>query len=50
VFVDEYLLPRLVLPWLWDGTRTDDRALTPEGEEFGYELRFSRYKMVQVKI
>jgi hypothetical protein len=41
---------RLVLPWLWDGTRTGGRALTPEGEEFGYELRFSRYKRVRVNI
>ena len=35
---------RFVLPWLWDATHTGGRALTPEGEEFGYELRFSRYK------
>jgi hypothetical protein len=41
---------RLVLPWLWDGTRTGGQALTPEGGEFGYELRFSRYKKVQVKV
>lgn len=39
---------RFVLPWIWDATRTGGRALTPEGEEFGYELRFSRYKKVQV--
>jgi hypothetical protein len=41
---------RLVLPWLWDGTRTGGQALTPEGGEFRYELRFSRYKKVQVKV
>jgi hypothetical protein len=40
---------RFVLPWLWQGGRTDGRPLTPEGEEFGLELRFSRYKKVQVK-
>jgi hypothetical protein len=40
---------RYVLPWLWNGDRTTGKALTPEGEEFGYELRFSRYKTVQVK-
>jgi hypothetical protein len=39
---------RFVLPWLWHAGRTGRRALTPEGEEFGYELRFSRYKTVQV--
>lgn len=39
---------RFVLPWLWDATRTGGQALTPEGEEFGYELRLSRYKKVQV--
>ena len=41
---------RFVLPWLWDGTRTGGRALTEEGEEFGFELRFSRYKKVQVRV
>lgn len=40
---------RFVLPWLWQGGRTDGQALTPEGEEFGFELRFSRYKKIQVK-
>lgn len=40
---------RFVLPWLWQGGRTDGRALTPEGEEFGVELRLSRYKKIQVK-
>ena len=40
---------RLVMPWLWRAGRTTGKALTPEGEEFGYELRFSRYKTVQVK-
>lgn len=40
---------RFVLPWLWRANRTDGRALTSEGEEFGYELRFSRYKKVQVR-
>ena len=40
---------RYVMPWLWKADSTTGRALTPEGEEFGYELRFSRYKTVQVK-
>jgi hypothetical protein len=40
---------RCVLPWLWKAGRTDGGPLTPEGREFGYELRFSRYKQVQVK-
>jgi hypothetical protein len=40
---------RFVLPWLWQADRADGRALTPEGEEFGYELRFSRYKTMQVR-
>lgn len=40
---------RFVLPWLWKAGRTDGRALTREGEEFGYELRFSRYQQMQVK-
>lgn len=40
---------RFVLPWLWNGDRTTGRALTPEGDEFGYELRFSRYKTVQIQ-
>jgi len=40
---------RFVLPWLWQSDRTDGRALTAEGEEFGYELRFSRYKSMQVR-
>ena len=40
---------RLVLPWLWHAPRTGGRSLTPEGEEFGYELRFSRYKTIQVR-
>jgi hypothetical protein len=39
---------RLVLPWLWDAKRSGGRALTDEGDEFGYELRFSRYKTLQV--
>lgn len=39
---------RFVLAWLWHAGRTGGRALTPEGQEFGYELRFSRYKAVQV--
>jgi hypothetical protein len=39
---------RFVLPWLWDGMRAGGQALTSEGEEFGYELRFSRYKKTQV--
>ena len=41
---------RFVLPWLWQGGSTDGRALTPEGEEFGLELRFSRYEKIQVKV
>ena len=40
---------RFVLPWLWRAGRTDGRALTPEGQEFGYEVRFSRYKTLQIK-
>ena len=40
---------RFVMPWLWRAGSTTGKALTPEGEEFGYELRFSRYKTVQVK-
>lgn len=40
---------RFVLPWLWMAGRTGGSALTPEGEEFGYELRFSRYLQMQVK-
>jgi hypothetical protein len=40
---------RFVLPWLWRAGRTDGRGLTPEGKEFGYELRFSRYKTLQIK-
>lgn len=40
---------RFVMPWLWKADSTTGRALTPEGEEFGYELRFSRYKSVQIK-
>lgn len=39
---------RYVLPWLWKADRTTGRALTAEGQEFGYELRFSRYKTMQV--
>ena len=39
---------RFVLPWLWDAGRTGGRPLTVEGDEFGFELRFSRYKKVQV--
>ncbi len=39
---------RFVLPWLWDVRTSTGRALTPEGEEFGYELRFSRYETIQV--
>jgi hypothetical protein len=40
---------RFVLPWLWRAERTGGSALTPEGSEFGYELRFSRYQQMQVK-
>jgi hypothetical protein len=40
---------RFVLPWLWRAGRTDGKALTPEGREFGYELRFSRCKTLQIK-
>jgi hypothetical protein len=39
---------RFVLPWPWQADNTDGQALTPEGEEFGYELRFSRYKKMQI--
>lgn len=41
---------RYVLSWLWDATSAGGRALTEEGEEFGFELRFSRYGKVQVKV
>jgi hypothetical protein len=34
---------RFVLPWVWHAGRSRGRALTPEGKEFGYELRFSKY-------
>jgi hypothetical protein len=40
---------RSVLPWLWKAGRTGGGALTPEGAEFGYELRFSRYGQTQVR-
>jgi hypothetical protein len=40
---------RFVLPWLWTEGQTGGRALTPEGAEFGHELRFSRYKRPQVR-
>jgi hypothetical protein len=40
---------RFVLPWLWNSATAGGRALTPEGAEFGYELRFSLYKTMQVK-
>lgn len=40
---------RFVLPWLWQAGNTGGRALSVEGAEFGYELRFSRYKTMQVK-
>lgn len=40
---------RFVLPWLWKREGTGGQALTAEGGEFGYELRFSRYKQMQVK-
>ena len=40
---------RHVMPWLWQTDSTTGRAPAPEGGEFGYELRFSRYKSVQVK-
>ena len=41
---------RFVLPWLWDVTRSGGRAVTEEGMEFGFELRFSRYKKLQVTV
>lgn len=41
---------RLVLPWLWDIRTSGGQSLTPEGAEFGYELRFSRYKTIQVPV
>ncbi|MDT0212483.1 hypothetical protein Q9R29_01170 [Rothia sp. ARF10] len=40
---------RYVTPWVWDVATSGGSALTPEGSEFGYELRFSRYKTVQIK-
>ncbi len=40
---------RFVLPWLWRAGRTGGTALTREGEEFGYELRFSRYMTLQIR-
>lgn len=40
---------RFVLPWLWTASQTDGKALTPEGAEFGYELRFSRYRQQQIR-
>ncbi|WP_156969739.1 hypothetical protein [Knoellia subterranea] len=40
---------RFVMPWVWDASKTGGRALTAEGTEFGYELRFSRYKTIQIK-
>lgn len=40
---------RFVLPWVWSAPRTDGGAITSQGEEFGYELRFSRYTRMQVK-
>jgi hypothetical protein len=40
---------RFVLPWMWRAGQTDGRGMTPEGQEFGCELRFSRYKTLQVK-
>lgn len=42
-------MTRFVLPWLWNAERTRGSALTPEGDEFGYELRFSRYQQMQIK-
>ena len=39
---------RYVMPWVWDASTSGGRALTPEGAEFGYELRFSRYKKLQI--
>jgi hypothetical protein len=39
---------RFVLPWLWTAGKSGGQALTQEGAEFGYELRFSRYATVQV--
>jgi hypothetical protein len=38
-----------VRPWLWKAGQTGGGALTPEGDEFGYELRFSRYQQMQVQ-
>jgi hypothetical protein len=40
---------RSVLPWLWTAGQSGGQALTQEGAEFGYELRFSRYDAVQVR-
>ena len=41
---------RFVLPWLWDVTRSGGPAVTEEGTEFGFELRFSRYEKLQVTV
>lgn len=40
---------RYVLPWVWDVATSGGSALTPEGSEFGYELRFSRYQQIQMR-
>ena len=40
---------RYVMPWVWDVATSGGSALTPEGSEFGYELRFSRYKKLQIR-
>jgi hypothetical protein len=40
---------RYVMPWVWDVRSSTGSALTQEGNEFGYELRFSRYQTLQVK-
>ena len=40
---------RFVLPWMWKAESSTGPGLTPEGVEFGYELRFSRYDSVQVR-
>jgi hypothetical protein len=40
---------RFVLPWLWRADRADGKAMTLRGQEFGYELRLSRYQTMQIE-
>lgn len=39
---------RHVLPWIWSAARSGGRGLTTDGREFGYELRFSLYRTIQI--